>query len=33
MDFKDILKNKDGFDIILIIVDRLSKQVVIIPYF
>jgi hypothetical protein len=33
MDFKDIPKDKDGFDIMLIIVDRLSKQAVIISCF
>jgi hypothetical protein len=33
MDFKDILKDKNRFDIIFVIVDRLSKQAVIIPCF
>jgi hypothetical protein len=33
MDFKDITKNKNRFDAMLVIVDRLSKQVVIIPCF
>jgi hypothetical protein len=33
MDFKDITKNKSRFDAMLVIVDRLSKQVVIIPCF
>jgi hypothetical protein len=33
MDFKDMLKDKNRFDAMLVIVDRLSKQVVIIPCF
>ena len=31
MDFKSFPKDKDGFDSILVIVDRLSKQLVSIP--
>ncbi|TVY52591.1 hypothetical protein LCER1_G006103 [Lachnellula cervina] len=32
MDFKDMLIDKNGFDIVLVIINRLGKQPITIPY-
>jgi hypothetical protein len=33
MDFKEFLKDKHGYDAILMIIDRLKKDLVIVPYY
>jgi hypothetical protein len=33
MDFKEFLKDKHGYNAILIIIDRLGKDLIIVPYY
>jgi hypothetical protein len=33
MDFKSFLYNKNGYNVILVVVDQLSKQAFSLPYF
>jgi hypothetical protein len=33
MDFKEFFKDKHGYDAILVIIDRLKKDLIIVPYY
>ena len=33
MDFKSMPKDKHGFDTVFVVIDRLSKQAILIPYY